>query len=494
MQVLPSVAAAPPPPPDTIVAPATPPGRSALSVVRLSGPGSHMVRTRCLLATRSSRTPRCQHAVATFGRWVVPAPPGTHAPPEVIDEVVATFFEGPRSFTGEDMLEVSCHGSPHLVRRVVESCLAAGARMARPGEFTQRAFLNGKLDLTRAQAVVELIGSATDAARRHAIERLRGGLERAVREAESAMLDAAAMTEAWLDFPEDDVGPEDRQMIAGHLERARLLLARLLATFRRGRLELEGARVVLAGPPNVGKSSLFNAILGRERALVTPIAGTTRDVLEARVDLEGIPLTLIDTAGLRETVDEVERLGVGRSHEELEQARAVLWLMDATTMPHEAGLPPARVMEAATRAHADLLLVLNKTDAAPEPTMNAWQLALNTEPLRHLPHVVVAARQPETLAPLLATITSLLMHEATDRATAPGEHTDVVLADIEQHALMSQALEALDRARAAFAQGLSGELVMVDLQESLDKLAAITGASVSEEKLDRIFRQFCLGK
>jgi len=397
--------------------------------------------------------------------------------------VVATYFQAPRSFTGEDLLEIGLHGSEGLVARVIDACLAAGARMARPGEFTERAFINGKMDLTRAQAVAELIDAATREAQRHAVARLRGRLEREVREIEDTLLEAAAMTEAWLDFPEDEIGAEDSRLIATCLSTGRRRLAALLATRRRGRLETVGARVVLAGQPNAGKSSLFNALLGSDRAIVTAIPGTTRDVLEARLDVGGVPVTLLDTAGLREARDEVEQIGIGRAEDELKSADVILYLFDASRPL--AGQQPDLMIP--WREDGRLLIVFNKADIASTDMIQSRLVELQAlSPLPN-PPLVVSAKRTESLEPLLERLRVLLLGNEV-------EASDIVVSDAAQQASLDAAAEALARAEAAFHQGHSGELVMVDFQEALDNLAELTGSSIAEEKLDRVFRRFCLGK
>jgi tRNA modification GTPase len=481
-------------PEDTIIAPATPPGRSALAVVRMSGKLSRTVAENCL-RSRSANPLQLKPRAAKFGKWVHPESG------EVIDEVVVTLFADPASYTGEDLVEISCHGSSLMVSRIMNSCLTQGVRPARPGEFTERAFLNGKIDLTRAQAVAEVIDASTQTAQRHAVARLAGGLERKVLAVEDKFLSAAALIEAYLDFPEDDVGVEDQREIDGYLNDGMAELGRLLATWQRGHLEAEGLRVVLAGEPNVGKSSLFNALLGKARALVTPIAGTTRDTIDAQLDLGGVPVRLIDTAGLRSTDDEVERLGVERSHDEIRQADAVLWLFEAHRPLEDQRLDHLvefvrTESDETSRETPRLLIVLNQDDKTSPDELTKRRAKLKELGLNILPLVTTSAITEEKIPRFIEELELFLLGEGQNKSPSHAEllADSVVVADLAQKTLLDQALQSARAATAAIQQGTSGDLVMVDLQDSLDNLAEITGTSASEEKLDRIFRRFCLGK
>jgi tRNA modification GTPase len=525
---------------DTIVALATPPGRGALAIVRLSGAGVRDVWRRCFLPGASGASPAAgdpEPRHAAYGRWATPLTNSVDGIParldSVLDEVVATFYAAPASFTGEDSLEVTCHGSELMAERIVRACLAAGARPAHPGEFSRRAFENGRIDLLQARAVAELIDAETAEAQRQALLRLRGGLSDAVHAIENDLLDASAMIEAYLDFPDEDLGGGDRDTIRSALASARAALARLLATHRRGRLLQRGARVVLAGRPNAGKSSLFNALLGSHRAIVSPHPGTTRDTLEGRVDLDGLAVTLVDTAGLRHDPDhDVERLGIARTRAELMTAQAVVWLVEpesgswrdqlelaATTLAEARGdssvtglsgepatpenaPPPATSQPIALAARAPgraaTLLVWSKSDLAPPPA----QADLDPASLAHLdamsaaPPLTLSETDPESVEALARALRAALLGGGPPghALESPPAGSQITCADAEQAHQLTLAATALNRAIAAFEAASSGELVMIDLREALDSLATLTGTTASEAMLDRLFARFCLGK
>jgi tRNA modification GTPase len=474
---------------DTIAAPATPPGRGAIAVARVSGKASMSVWRACFRTNAGQPLESPEPRRALHGWWIDPATG------ETIDEVVATFYQAPASFTGEDAVEIACHGSDLLLRRVVAACYRAGARPAEPGEFTQRAFENGKIDLLQARAVAELIDSETAEAQRQALLRLRGGLSERVHAAQGALLDAAALIEAYIDFPEEDVGAADEAEIRGLFDRAASTLDALLATRRRGELLQRGARVAIVGQPNAGKSSLFNALVGSARAIVSPHPGTTRDAIEARLDLEGLAATLVDTAGLRADPEhEVEAIGIERTRAELALAQLAVWVVDPTDDVGRqlaaalAMAEEARLLDAAPGAAATLL-VLSKADLAP---LRAEAFAAErARRLSSWPIVSARCDEAEGVAPLAAAIRRALLGD--EEAGAAGGSA-VLCADAAQAELLGRAREALERARASREAGAGGELAMVDVQESLDSLARLTGTSVHEEMLDRIFRRFCLGK
>jgi tRNA modification GTPase len=306
-------------PDDTIAAIATPAGHGGIGIVRLSGPDACRI-TRALTRSATLLEPRR----ATFGRVRVDTDDGGRA----IDHVVCTFFPGPRSYTGEDVVEISAHGNPIVLTRILAEATREGARLARPGEFTLRAYLSGRMDLVQAEAVADLVNAVTPAQARVAFDQLEGTLTAAVREIQRTILDLLVRLEASLDFPDEDYHFVEREDVRRGLEAAVAAIECLLARARAGRLIREGAHVVIAGRPNVGKSSLFNALLGVERAIVTPLAGTTRDLLTEPCDVGGVPVTFVDTAGLRERADVIEREGIQRAEQALAVADLCLLVVD----------------------------------------------------------------------------------------------------------------------------------------------------------------------
>lgn len=451
---------------DTIAAIATPAGPGAIGVVRASGPGAEglardVFRRRGGTSWESHRLYR--------GRVV-----GADGAP--LDEALAVLMRAPRSHTGEDVLELHCHGSPVLLRQVLHTLLVRGARPAGPGEFTQRAFLNGKLDLAQAEAVADLIRARSAGAARVAADQLCGRLSAHLAALRRDLIRAKGHLEARIDFADEDLGLQDGELAAG-LGRTRVAVAELLGTYARGRLLNDGLRVAITGRPNAGKSSLMNALLGAERAIVTPQPGTTRDVIEASTDFEGVPIVLYDTAGLRDAGDEVERIGIERALEAAAAADLVLVVLD-TTHPLA---PQQALLHREGGAAAAPIAVLNKIDLPSAwPAEEAAAVATSAETVR------VSATVPLGL--------DALRHAVTRRAaTAWSDHLPT-LTSARQRAALERAESCLGRALRALEHGVPADLVAIDVQGALDHVGAVTGAVTSEEVLDAVFREFCIGK
>jgi tRNA modification GTPase len=391
----------------------------------------------------------------------------------LLDRGLVTYFPGPASYTGEDMAEISVHGSPVLARAVLAALTAAGARVARPGEFTERAFLLGKMDLIEAEAVRELIESRTEAAARFSARRLEGGLSARLYAVREELLGAAAHLTAAIDFSED-VGEELPPAVRAHLAAAARELSALAATHAAGRLLESGCRVAILGLPNAGKSTLFNALVGSARAIVTEIPGTTRDTLDATIDVGGIPVELVDTAGLRETADAVERIGVERARAAGERADAVIYVYDVTR-----GWQPEDEAAVAAWNGKPRLVVANKTDRLPAGP-GETPLAASAEPLCGL--------APDAGARLQALLGQRIA------AGISTESASDVLSSARQRDLVERARDAADQAREALARGVSPEYAATHVQAALDALADLCGETTSEDVLRRIFESFCIGK
>ncbi len=437
---------------ETIAAIATAPGTGAIAVIRVSGPSSARVLQAC---TGRSLSPRR----ATLVRI-------TDAAGRVVDEVVATLFAAPASYTGEDVVEVSCHGGMLVTRRVLERLLQCGARPAEPGEFSRRAFLNGKMDLTQAEAVMDIISAGSDLALRAAHNQLHGAISSRVAAAVDRLISVAAHVEAYIDFPEEDIAPDTTQELLAGVDAVAAELQALLATADEGRLLREGVRTAIVGPPNVGKSSLLNMLLGYERAIVSDTAGTTRDTIEESVSLGGLRLRLIDTAGLHESADAIERAGMERSRRAGAEADLVLEVADST-------LPPARPELELSGAHH--ILLLNKCDLPEHP---AWQQA---EAIR------ISCRTGQGAAELSRAIEQLFLHGLAESDSLAAINT-------RHRYALQQALEYLAAARASLQNSLSPELTDVELRAALDALGSISGRVDTEDILTRVFATFCLGK
>ncbi len=469
---------------DTIAAIATPPGTGALAIVRLSGGAALAVADRAFRGRRPLRAAATH--TAHYGRILQPAEPrggGGMQRDEVVDDVVATVFRGPASYTGEDTVEITCHGSNLVAATVVAALLRHGARAAEPGEFTRRAFLNGKLDLTQAEAVSEVIQSATAASLRGARNRLNGALGAQVAELRERLLDCAALVELELDFAEEDVELAPGAEIAARVAEARAAVAAMLATFRTGRMLRDGAHVVLAGPPNVGKSSLLNRLAQESRALVTDVPGTTRDVIREDLDLHGVPVRLHDTAGLRATDETVERLGVERSIATAAAADLVLFVAAADEPFPHAALEQVR---AAAAGGPEVVVIANKCDLAPAANGAAAP--------RPAPEAAALAVSARTGAGMEALSRLLVARTVGDQAGSGYTERSALVASARQRDDLQRAGAALLRAQEAAAAGAGGELVAADLRAAVTHLEEIVGIVAGDDVLNRIFAHFCIGK
>jgi tRNA modification GTPase len=472
---------------ETIVAISTPPGRGGIGIVRLAGPDAFRLADALLQLTGVDLRAAGSHARAYIAGVLDPEGDGAAGGRRMIDQAVVTAFHAPHSYTGDDVVEIAAHGSPVVLEAILRSALAHGARlgmavrMAGPGEFTQRAFLSGRLDLTQAEAVHDLIAAQTLDQARVAAQQLGGALSRRVSPAKERLVHLIALLEAGMDFASgelDDVDVVPPKQIAGAIGAVRRPLQALAATFRRGQLLRDGAAIALVGPPNAGKSSLFNRLLERERAIVTPIPGTTRDTLEESFSLGGIPLRLVDTAGLRDAAqDEVETLGMERTHEAAADADLVLYIRDVA----EYG------------ADADETALLGTPDAG-RPYLRVDN---KIDLLREGESVPGAEGEPAAIRTSALTGAGLdELREAILRqlnANGPVAETGLLNTLRQQHAV-AETLEALAAAAGANASGLPHEVILMDLHAARRALDSLTGVTTTEDILARIFSTFCIGK
>ena len=450
---------------DTIVAIATPPGRGGIGVVRVSGPEAHAI-ARALITHTTDLQPR--HATLTTVRLTAAAAAAakvvSRTSDDVRDHAIVTYFPAPSSYTGDDVVEVSVHGSPVVVRAIVAAAIDRGARAAEPGEFTLRAFLNGRIDLMQAEAVADLIDAATPLQARTAFDQLEGTLTRAIASIDAGLFDLIARLEASVDFPDEGYHFVELGALARALDDLLAQTGALLAGARRGRLIREGLQVAIVGNPNVGKSSLFNALLGTDRAIVTDRPGTTRDLVTETLDLDGLRLTLVDTAGLREATDPAEIEGVERSRQAVAVADAIVHVIDDDNVPEPGS--------------TNRLIVRNKIDVS--PTSHAAS-AVGV--------IAVSARTGDGLSQLRARLGRVL------DADAKRERADIT--NVRHVALVERAHAALQRARSASMTdtgAMPEEFVLADLQDARAALEEITGRRTSEELLAHIFTRFCVGK
>ena len=454
---------------DTIAAIATATGRAALAVVRLSGPGAIDCADRCMHGLRLSGV--SSHS-AHVGMW--------HSPDgEPLDQVVATVFRAPRSATGEDVVEVSCHGGDYVAARILESMLECGARVAEPGEFTQRAFLNGKMDLAQAEAVADLIHASSARALRVSISHLQGRYSRTLDSLRQTLLDSCALAELEIDFADEDVEFAERSELGSLLDRSAALLAEALTSYGFGELIREGVRVVIAGRPNAGKSTLLNALLGQDRVIVSPEAGTTRDVVEAEKEVDGLLFRFTDTAGLRSAPGPVEAEGVERARKAMEKAVVILYVYDMSI-----GLDCEEESEIQALGYgAKVIAIGNKNDLEPEcgPSRPPAQGAVRLSAKEGLGN----PRALDTLWRLLLdTVGAEQSNTEGSRMVTNQRH--------EQH--MRAALQHILAARRSVAEQRSADLFTLDMRAALYELGCITGAVSNEEVLGTIFSRFCIGK
>ena len=476
---------------DTIVAIATPPGRGGIGVVRLAGPQTREIIVPML---------RLKHALepgrAIVGELIEPLAgsraelalssskgvPAPHEQGRRIDEVVVSYFTKPHSYTTDDVIEISAHGSPVVLRHIVELCVAAGARLAEPGEFTMRAFLNGRIDLTQAEAVRDLIESQTLYQARIAAQQLDGALSKRLQPVKQKLVELIALLEAGIDFAEDDVTVLQDAVIVERIASVREPLEQLAASFAYGKIVHEGLTLAIVGRPNVGKSSLFNRLVERERAIVTATPGTTRDLVTETVALGGIPVKLVDTAGIRQSLDEAESIGIRKSREALADADLVLVVVDASkpiTAEDEELLPDAKARP--------VIFVANKSDltrngAERDPTDGSleWQ--------KDIPVIRTSALTGEGIAELRSEILRHIGGESGAQAEAG------FLTNIRHRNLVEASLVALERATNAIAGRVPHEMLLLDLYNALRPLDAITGDTTADDVLNLIFSTFCIGK
>ena len=462
----------PAPQADTIAALSTPPGRGGIGIVRLSGPESTSIAAQLVRLRQSLEHARSRLADVLDER----------ESEERIDEAVVTFFAAPNSYTGDDLVEIAAHGSPVVLDLLLRRALALGARLAEPGEFTQRAFLAGKLDLTQAEAVRDLIDAQTLTQARQAASQMGGALSRRIAPVKQSLVELIALLEAGIDFAEDDIDVTPQQEIARRIGDLVPPLAALEASFARGRIVHDGLTLAIVGRPNAGKSSLFNRLVERDRAIVTATPGTTRDLVTERIALDGIPLELVDTAGLRDTLEEIEQLGIERSRQALADAAIVLVVLDATEPLNK----EERDVLAAVRGRS-ALVAINKSDLARngqgQSVLHSDLSAAGDAGLSAIP---TSALTGDGIGDLRERIVAL----ATGGASAePG-----MLTNLRQQQAVTTARSALYDAASANESGIPHEMILLDLYRALWALDSLTGQTTPDDILNLIFSTFCIGK
>ena len=452
---------------DTIVALATPPGIGALGIVRLSGSRAIEIINKLFPSKDLSKQPSHTLHVGFLKKAG-----------EVIDEAVVSLYKTPRSFTGEDVVEISCHGSPYIHQRLIDACIAEGARLAKPGEFTQRAFLNGRLDLTQAEAVADLIASNTSASHKTAINNIRGGFSAALKELREQLLQFSALIELELDFSQEDVEFADRNRLKKLVQSAITQTGHLLQSFKLGNVIRNGVSVAIIGKPNSGKSTLLNALLNEERAIVSEIAGTTRDTIEEVINIDGILFRLIDTAGIRShTHDIIETAGIERSLQKMKQADVVIYLFDVNEME------PNEVKEAILhlKQHAsNYILAGNKVDKATELDVRD-----KFSPIEGC--LFISAKDNLHLEVLKQKMVDVVLQDRL-------QTENVIVTNARHYHNLLQVHESLKDILTGMDNAIPSDLIALDIRRSLQYLGEITGEITNEDQLDYIFSKFCIGK
>ncbi len=458
---------------DTIIALATPFGRSSIGVIRLSGPDAYPYTQRLTANADLDLKPRLVRLTQLRDLQTA----------EVIDEVLLTYFQAPHSFTGEDVVEISCHGSPVLLRQVIDICLKLGARMADPGEFTLRALANGRMNLAEAEAVRDLIDAQTTASARQAVRQLRGEFSNTLKPIRDNLLDLIVVLESAIEFVEDDIPEFQIESIKTRFSELVEEIGKLAETFRAGKLIREGLRVAIVGRPNVGKSSLFNALLGSDRAIVTEIAGTTRDQIHEKFTINNIPISLMDTAGLRETTDTVESIGVERSRMAMADADLVIVLLDGSEELTDEDKEIIASVEG-----LNYLIAINKTDKSGPETIQDLSEKTRSQ---------ISNLRSEILSVSAKTGSGLdNLKQAIVRPFSPQEISDTgfLVTDARHYDLLVRSKDEISSSLVLFDQKTSEEIVLVGLHNALRYLGQITGETTTEDMLTRIFATFCIGK
>lgn len=452
---------------DTIVALATPPGVGALGIIRLSGPQAVEIIDRLFPSKKLLQQPSHTLHVGFLRQGE-----------KVLDEVVVSLYLAPRSYTGENVVEISCHGSPFIHQQVIEACIEEGARLAKPGEFTQRAFLNGKLDLTQAEAVADLIVSNTQAAHRTALNNIRGGFSGSLKYLRDQLIQFSALIELELDFSQEDVEFADRTKLRKLIGEARQLTSQLIDSFRLGNVIRNGVSVAIIGRPNAGKSTLLNALLNEDRAIVSEIPGTTRDTIEEVINIDGILFRLIDTAGIREhSGDQIEIVGIEKSLQKMKQADVVVYLFDAQGLEAKELTAVAAEMEA---QGIRFVLTGNKADRIQETELR--------KKYSSVPGIVfISAKEGLRLEVLRERLVDMVLQDKV-------ASENVIVTNARHYHSLVKVQEALNDVEQGMDGNIPGDLLALDIRRCLQYLGEITGEITNDDQLDYIFSKFCIGK
>lgn len=458
---------------DTITALATPSGAGAISIIRLSGPRAIVIGASVFKAV-SKKDLKSQPTHTIHLGHIVDGE-------RIIDEVLVSIFKNPKSYTGEDVLEISCHGSPYIQQEIIQLLLRKGCRSAQAGEFTLRAFLNGKMDLSQAEAVADLISSENEAAHQVAIQQMRGGFSSEIAKLREELLHFASLIELELDFAEEDVEFADRTQFENLLQKIEAVLKKLIDSFATGNVIKAGIPVAIAGAPNAGKSTLLNALLNEERAIVSDIAGTTRDAIEDELTIKGIGFRFIDTAGIRDTIDTIESIGISKTYEKIQHARLVLFLFDANGYKDDFDSLTIEINRIKNKyPQKQLLLIANKSDLLSEDRINSLKSKFPEA-------ILISALNQDGIEQLKEKLLSLVN-------TGILSSGDTIVTNARHYDSLTKALEEIKKVQQGLQENLSGDLLAIDIRQALYYFGEITGQVTNDELLGNIFANFCIGK
>lgn len=458
---------------DTIVALATPPGAGAIAVIRVSGATAIDICAPVFNSVKGKDLRKQKSHTLHLGHIADGA--------KTIDQALVSVFKGPNSYTGEDTIEISCHGSTYIQQQIIQLLLRQGCRMAEAGEFTLRAFLNGKLDLSQAEAVADLIASDNEAAHQIAMQQMRGGFSNEIAQLRTELLNFASLIELELDFAEEDVEFADRTAFTQLIERIEQVLKRLIDSFAVGNVIKNGIPVAIVGEPNVGKSTLLNALLNEERAIVSDIAGTTRDTIEDQLVIDGIAFRFIDTAGIRQTQDVVESIGIKKTFEKIEQAQVVLYLSPQITEIAQLKNVQTELEKIKNQYPQKLLIPLfNKRDLMPTEVIQAIELQIEKA-------LIISAKNGDNLEALKQQLLALVN-------TGALRNNETIVTNARHYDALIKALEEIQKVKFGLQTNLSSDLMAIDIREALYHFGLITGQVTNDELLGNIFANFCIGK
>jgi tRNA modification GTPase len=453
---------------DTIAAISTPMGRGGIGIVRLSGKDALKIADKLFRSPKNKRLAKTESHKILYGSIIDPSNG------EVVDEALVSVMKAPNTYTREDIVEINCHGGTVPLKRILELLIEGGARLAEPGEFTKRAFLNGRIDLVQSEAVLDVINSLTEQSRKAALEQLQGGLSGKIEEVRDKLINLTAVVETFIDFPEEDIEPTSKKELEERVDEINRHLKALIENARYGRVLREGLKAAIIGRPNVGKSSLLNALLELDRVIVTEMPGTTRDVIEEYLDINGLPVRIMDTAGIRESADIAESEGVARSLRAMKDADIVLLVLDGSNSLHDTDM---ELIEKSGSGNS--ILVINKSDLPSEIPQDSLP--------NNRPSVKISARQGTGLDELKNEIVRTSLKEAVGTG-------DAIATNVRHIKAIERAYHSINAFTKNLKKGVSPEFLAVDLRDGLDALGEIIGITTPEDILNKIFSEFCIGK